>query len=773
MSAHRWRTAWRRAAPYLVPALVLGVAIALIFWRAWTPLEGERRAFAWDAIWEYWGDLQFQVDAVRAGELPLWNPHDRLGYPFFTDPQTGWLYPPQWPLIGAGLALGDTPYWLISVKVFLHFELAACGTYAVARFLGLPRAAGYLAALIAITSYPMLHNGFSALNWSFAWVPWWLLAGLAWARQPSWPRTGALAVTTALCALSGGWAGFWYGLLVVAPMTIIEVVLAVRAVDPAARRAWLRRLGLTLAAAVALFVLLAGAQIVATAGIVGFTVRAERGVAFFGTTVFAAVDVVGFFIPRFQGENVYLGWGPILLVGLVVALRPDARTLGLAAVFALAILCAMGDRGPFLPSMASVIKPFELFRRAHRYLYVAILPVGLLAGYGLALVLGQRGDGRDLDEDGRARARRAVIAASALMLLIAGVGFVTKLEHPMKNDPVRDAYGWAIGATLVGGFLVWQLLGGADGVRRSAGAVRALVTIAVVVMGIDLWVARVGKVEGTFHAVPRPRLDGLVARAPGPDQLPPRIYDRGKIGYRPGIRLGVRDLGGYEGDPLALQRFQRVLDSVQRAPGTAAAAGIHAIFELEAQGKSGADAQALTQVSSGHWAVKAPAADVAWFDTARVVESADAAWKAAAAAPGVVAAIEAGAVTQAERARLERADHTSPVVPGRVDTWRRNQVVVTVDAPGDGLVVVRELFHPGWTATVDGRPAHVVPVDGWARGVLVGPGPHRIVFRFDAPLYRWWSLLALLGWLGLAGAGGWWWWRQRAARLTPVADRSA
>ena len=126
-----------------------------------------------------------------------------------------------------------------------------------------------------------------------------------------------------------------------------------------------------------------------------------------------------------------------------------------------------------------------------------------------------------------------------------------------------------------------------------------------------------------------------------------------------------------------------------------------------------------------------------------------------------------------DRARLERADHTSPVVPGRVDTWRRNQVVVTVDAPGDGLVVVRELFHPGWTATVDGRPAHVVPVDGWARGVLVGPGPHRIVFRFDAPLYRWWSLLALLGWLGLAGAGGWWWWRQRAARLTPVADRSA
>ena len=81
----RLRRFGRTIAPYAIPVAVFAVIILVLFWRAWTPIEGERRAFAWDAKWEYWGDLQHEADALRGGELPMWNPHDRLGYPFYTN----------------------------------------------------------------------------------------------------------------------------------------------------------------------------------------------------------------------------------------------------------------------------------------------------------------------------------------------------------------------------------------------------------------------------------------------------------------------------------------------------------------------------------------------------------------------------------------------------------------------------------------------------------------------------------------------------------------
>ena len=51
----RLRVVWKRIAPIAVPALVLLALVLVMFWRLWTPLEGERRSFAYDAQWEYWG----------------------------------------------------------------------------------------------------------------------------------------------------------------------------------------------------------------------------------------------------------------------------------------------------------------------------------------------------------------------------------------------------------------------------------------------------------------------------------------------------------------------------------------------------------------------------------------------------------------------------------------------------------------------------------------------------------------------------------------------
>src|SRR5574341_1003852 len=116
--ADRVLGALRRSARWVVPALVFLAIVLVLCWRVWTPIVGARRAFVYDAVWEFWGDLQFQIDAYRHGTLPLWNPWDRAGHPFNADPQAGILYPFNWVVVGLGLIAGPK-YWLFSVKTIL------------------------------------------------------------------------------------------------------------------------------------------------------------------------------------------------------------------------------------------------------------------------------------------------------------------------------------------------------------------------------------------------------------------------------------------------------------------------------------------------------------------------------------------------------------------------------------------------------------------------------------------------------------------------------
>ena len=61
-------------------------------------------------------------------------------------------------------------------------------------------------------------------------------------------------------------------------------------------------------------------------------------------------------------------------------------------------------------------------------------------------------------------------------------------------------------------------------------------------------------------------------------------------------------------------------------------------------------------------------------------------------------------------------------------------VRITVDTADPALVVVRNSFDDGWTATIDGRPAPVLATDYLVQGVAVPAGTHeiRLTYRDDA-----------------------------------------
>lgn len=82
---------------------------------------------------------------------------------------------------------------------------------------------------------------------------------------------------------------------------------------------------------------------------------------------------------------------------------------------------------------------------------------------------------------------------------------------------------------------------------------------------------------------------------------------------------------------------------------------------------------------------------------------------------------------------LATASHRLPLAPARLLRYDAEHVTVEATASRDAVLVLGDLHHPFWTATVDGRPADILPALHLFRGVRLAPGIHRVDFTCRVP----------------------------------------
>src|SRR6185503_17716380 len=86
-------------------------------------------------------------------------------------------------------------------------------------------------------------------------------------------------------------------------------------------------------------------------------------------------------------------------------------------------------------------------------------------------------------------------------------------------------------------------------------------------------------------------------------------------------------------------------------------------------------------------------------------------------------------------------------------SYQPDSMSLDVQAAGAGLLVLSEIYYPGWRATVDGQDAEVLRVDGGLRGIFLKRGANRVALTY-VPVGQYAgalvSLIALLvcGWCG-------------------------
>ena len=71
-----------------------------------------------------------------------------------------------------------------------------------------------------------------------------------------------------------------------------------------------------------------------------------------------------------------------------------------------------------------------------------------------------------------------------------------------------------------------------------------------------------------------------------------------------------------------------------------------------------------------------------------------------------------------------------PPGEAKIAAYHNTDILIEARAPGGGYVVLNDIWHPWWQATVDGKPADILRANVMFRAVEIPPGDHIVRFAF-------------------------------------------
>lgn len=765
--------------------MVLSYAVVAVFLLRNSLRPG--RAFSFRDVYLFWmPSIEGFVRAVGGGEWPLWDPVFNFGKPLLADPGMQLAYPLTWLNM---LVLPQTYY---QVFLLAHLTWAGWGAYRLASRWGLPKPAAWSAGAFFACSGPVL----SALSlWHhFAgttWLPWVLLALERLLERPGPRRAALLGAAAAGQALAGS-ADLC---LMTGVVCALRVVAGWRRSGMTPRLAWA-----TVAVAVAAG--LAAVQWWPTLATLAASTRASMGRETFGFWSLHPARLVELVLPLptsgfalepelrqrlFEGRESFLatlhpGVGALGLaaLGLLVPGPRRRLRLGLWLAFTVLVLAALGRYG-FVYPLLERLPGLDRIRYPQKFLLPASFFLAAAAACGVAVWLepwseAQRRTGRrvgtagalvallllagatalwtrpallegivvgDLVESAAAVAGQS-LAVSALTALVVAVLVVVRAARVEAPRP--------LGFAVVGLSLAQLLQVSAE---LCSGAPSALVTERPSLIAPLLQERTDVRLQ--VAALPPNWVEDHVVRSPlGWDGAETRALGRLETLQAPTpARWGID--GAYWGtftgqEPLVFSNLTTLVHRRRDALGTRLLrmGGVTHLVSVEEQPYPG-----LTETAS---------VESVFDDPIRLFRVTDPAPRAF-AVDGVLVADEPDSYGVAlwpgfDHRRSAILPEGSPRQASegfRADVrtlWRRTASVgLEAELSGDGILVLLEAWDPGWTVEVDGASRPLLRADLIFRGVALGGGRHRVVFRYrprEVVLGFWTSVGALVAATALA-----------------------
>jgi len=730
------------------PAL-LAAMIAVFFHRI---LLGE--AWLWEDMMYFSYPVRvFAATSMAMGHIPLWNPYTFGGMPFLADIQTTVLYIPC-ALLALAVRDGTLSFWWLEAMVIAHYVLAGWAMVLFGSGLGLKRGPALMAgAAYMLSGFMIAHAIHQQIITMVAWFP---LIALLLTRAME-PRGWRPAALGALVLGHSTLAGYPQLSLYFHAFLLAYFIFLLYGRYPG--RALLSRPALGAAARAALIVggglAVAAVQLLPTSELADLSQRAQITYEKSTEGSLSLPQLLTLFQPRLFGTAgagvstywgpgtywyfwetcVYIGILPLLLMALSLPLvrrrREVAFFWGVAIV---AILFALGNNFVLHRFVQEYAPGFSKFRDPARMGILFSLAASLLAGFALQAL--QAGDLK-APEAGRFRALLLAVAGAGVILWLGvvsggldgalGVPAGARVRDAIIADAHRSLLFILASSGALAAILARKLKEG------TAALVLPLLFLAdMYVFGSALNTSATDPDVYFRHSAPLVQFlrndmrTGLF-----------RVNTRNQYGMVMDRNQGMVDriftLEGYT--PLVLQRATPPFTDEQRLD----------LLNVKYRTALDPKTNALTIVPNPTFMPRA-------FILYRArVEPTDA---------EVIAAIHDSSWDYRTTALLEEPPSPAPLPPpggsggsARIAEYGDNRIVVGAETPTDALLVLSEMYYPGWTATVDGTPARVLRADYTLRAVALGAGSHTVVFTFIPPPFvtgAWVSGSAVIACLALA-----------------------
>lgn len=713
--------------------------------------EAHWNALTWDSIAYFYPSRALLGQAIRSGEIPLWNPYHMCGMPFLANYQSAALYPPN--LLFAVLPT-DRAFGLLA---FLHLLAAGSFTYVFVRGLGV----GKIGATFGGTAFML--SAF-AITWLelpvFLSTAVWLPLALHFSRVALETRsaryTGPAAIAVALTLVGGHPQIAFYCLLAVGlywvyltivgwPKTSIPRSLVFMCLTFA--------IGLALAAAQ----LLPSAELSALSHRGGST-PTEEGYIAYSALAMPWRCLALLFVPCLFGTPAagvfsqfaeycgYIGILPLLLIPVAFGLRGQPQRyswfFGILGVLALMMALGTGVNRAFY----FAIPGFSHSGSPARALFLFMFSAAILGAIGLDRIVGH-------SQDEKRGGSAWLLMCTAIVVLLSAIGLaegalvmswadVTATQMLRSLPEILPFI-----ALLAIGFLI-LLLTAMGKLSRDMGGALAICVVAADLLAFGMWYNPTCKRSEVY---PKTATTSFLQSKSGSARIMPLNGDWSLSRFPtailpPNSAMAYRlfDVQGY--DAFYPVRYKALLDAAggrdscppengnmvfARNPASPVydLLGVRWIISLSPM-------QGAQKTAEGCFVAGNEGVFPRVFLT-HMVEYADQKEMLQRIVEGdqllrKVALIDANDGGYLDPWQTEHRSSAAVVSADRAEIvkYTCNTVTVKVEASRAGILVLTDQFYPGWEATVDGKRANVGRVDYAFRGVAVQAGKHTVKFMY-------------------------------------------
>ncbi|WP_460451870.1 YfhO family protein [Alsobacter sp. SYSU BS001988] len=764
------------------PTTLRAVAAVLAFWviaaAAWQATDS---VVPWDSKNHFYPMFRYLGAALAQGEWPLWNPFHFSGHPSVADPQS-LLFTPTMALF-AWLA-PEASMQLFDGVVFAHLLLPAFATLGLFWRRGWHPIGAVAAAMMIVlggsAAARLQHTGM-IFSYSF-FLPALLFVEIALARK-SWRAALAFAVCAGLMALGRDQVAFLC-CLAIAAAVIDQSLAAERPLRFAASRAPLLAFAAVVIVAMLAIPALLTMQLLADSNrpAISYGVAAMNSLPPSSLVTLLAPNIFGTL------NHTYDYWGPMwdtipegtytdravnyIFAGTIPAalllwqgvargrlFTRDLRFFGLVGVFA--VIYALGRYTPVFVQLFDHVPGISLYRRPADATFLINISLAFCAGYCVhRYVTDGAAAAAERIRPWAARLRQGAAVLIPLGLVVSGLVFSRRVGH-LTEASVQVALFVAIAAVALS--LAMQQTS-----RRTRAIAAALLVAAT--GGELVW----RNAASALNAEPAGRYAIYNSLKPadfaGLNVLKRELDERHARGERPRVEilgltgawqnasmvLGIEDTVGY--NALRIAEYEKAVGPGENAvelrlrqfPGTfrgyrcnlARLLGLEYLVLDRPADKlprhfPRLGSATLLYASDAMWIYRlAPAAPRAYVATRlKPVETEE-----------VLSDEELPEFDRTTEALIDKSDmelldanYTTedPSADDRpnaakvtIQSYKRNAVKLTVSTEKAGVLVLHDLYYPGWEVSVDGEEKTVLKANLLFRGVEVPAGEHTVEFTF-------------------------------------------